>query len=315
MVLEMNDTLGDSTQASGSTLLVTGADAAYFPLMLELVLSIRQHPQGKDQPIGVIDAGLTEEQKDILAGQNCLVRKFENHTPRIEKAIAKRKALTVNLGKLWLDVIFPEYDLLVFLDADTWVQDWTAISYLVGAAAEGALAVVGSWHRYRDSLPVRWYLGLVPVYRSFNFKAAYHAHLPLSVIKTMSRCPDLNAGVYALQRTAPHWQRMRAWQDVILKKGRPFTSDGLAMALVCGVDGLALQRMPVFCNYTEQPVYDDRQKLFRDSFYPHAPVGIIHLAAQKAVRFDPDATLTYYNLAGEEHRINPRYNPKTFRIG
>lgn len=295
-------------------LIVTGADEAYFPLLLELILSIRKHGEGSILPVGVIDAGLTDNQKEILSTHNCVIRKFDNGTPLIKKAIESRNALAVNLGKLWLDVIFPEYDLFVFLDADTWVQSWSSINLLIGAASENSLAIVDSWNRYRDTLPIRWYMGLIPVFRSFNIKAAFHAGLPISVLKKMSRYPDLNAGVYALKRDVPHWERMRYWQNIILKKGRPFTSDGLAMALACCIDELYLQRMPEICNYTMQPLYDEHEKVFLDPYYPHMPIGIIHLAAQKKVRFDSNATLTFWSLTGKKYLLNPRYNSRKFNV-
>lgn len=295
-------------------LIVTGADEAYFPLVLELILSIRNHDEGSVLPIGVIDAGLTDSQKEILSTHNCIIRKFDNGTPLIKKAIVSRKALTVNLGKLWLDVIFPEYDLFVFLDADSWVQNWSSIDLLIGAASENCLAIVDSWHRYRDTLPIRWYMGLIPVFRSFNTKAAFHAGLPLSILKKISRYPDLNAGVYALKRDVAHWERMRYWQNIILKKGRPFTSDGLAMALACCVDELSLQRMPEVCNYTALPLYDEHEKLFLDPYYPHAPIGVIHLAGQKQIRFDTNATLTFLSLTGKSYSLNPRYDSKKFNV-
>lgn len=301
---------------SPKVLLVTGAEATYFPLMLELIHSIRKHPAGKDMPIGIIDAGMTEEQTEILQHKNCFIRHFKPSSFRIQKAVKSRKALAVNLGKLWLDKIFPDYDLFVFLDADTWIQSWEAIEFLIGAANEGSLAVVGTWNRYRDSLPVHWYWGLIPVFRSFNLKAAYHAGLPLSVLKKMSRYPDLNAGVYALKRDAPHWDRMRKWQDIILKKGRPFTSDGLAMALACCVDQMPSQRLPPACNYTlhYQPLYDEFKKRFVDPFYPHHPIGIMHLTGHKAIRSSLEETLEFESILGRSYQINPRYNDRKYQI-
>lgn len=296
-------------------LLVTGAEATYFPLMLELIQSIRKHPAGRETPIGIIDAGMTEEQIKILQHKNCLVRHFEPSSFRIQKAVKSRRALAVNLGKLWLDKIFPDYDLFVFLDADTWIQSWEAMDQLIGAASEGSLAIVGTWNRYRDSLPVHWYWGFIPVFRSFNLKAAYRAGLPLGVIKKMSRYPDLNAGVYALKRDTPHWDRMRKWQDIVLKKGRPFTSDGLAMALTCCIDQMPSQRLSAACNYTlhRRPLYDEFEKRFVDPFYPHHPIGIMHLTGHKTIRSNLEETLEFESVLGRNYQINPRYNDRKYQ--
>lgn len=141
----------------------------------------------KKLPIGIIDAGLTENQIERLYQRNCLIRQFVPSSQKIQHAIKSREALAVNLGKLWLDKLFPEYELFVFLDADTWVQSWAALELLIGAAAEGGLAIVITWNRYRDSFPVHWYWGLIPVFRSFNLKAASRAALPLSIRKKVSQ--------------------------------------------------------------------------------------------------------------------------------
>lgn len=301
---------------SSKVLIVTGADATYFPLMMELINSIHMHERGKKLPIGIIDAGLTENQIERLYQRNCLIRQFVPSSQKIQHAIKSREALAVNLGKLWLDKLFPEYELFVFLDADTWVQSWAALELLIGAAAEGGLAIVSTWNRHRDSFPVHWYWGLIPVFRSFNLKAASRAALPLSIRKKVSRYPDLNAGVYALRRDAPHWERMRYWQDRILKRGRAFTSDGLSMALACCIDQLPCQRMSSSCNYTlqQQPLYDEFARKFVDPFYPHQSIGIMHLTGRKTVRSSSDETLLFQSILGKSYYLNPRYNERKYHI-
>ena len=47
--------------------IVSLADSNYFELLNELVESINRFPESKDIAICVLDAGLSEEQKEILS--------------------------------------------------------------------------------------------------------------------------------------------------------------------------------------------------------------------------------------------------------
>lgn len=296
-------------------IIVTGTDETYFPLAVELVQSIRANEKSRGIHIGVIDAGITQAQtKELVEVYGCIVKRFEPKHERLQRAISKRPALAVNLAKLWLDQLFPDYETLIFLDADSWVQDWKAIDWLVGGAGHGALAVVPTWNRYRGRFPIYWVLGLLPMIRTFNLKAAYHAGLKLSVLRRVGEYADVNAGVFAIRRDAPHWQRMRHWQEIVLKRGRPFTSDGLSMALACHVDGCSLQLLPEFCNYVGDPLYDPGQKALVDRYFPHAPVGVMHFANQKIIRFDKTAVVETAGTDGKVYPMNIRFNAEQFNV-
>jgi hypothetical protein len=228
-----------------------------------------------------------------------------------KRALQGRPALAINLGKLHLDQMFPGFRQIVFMDADSWIQDWRAIEYLLGASSGGALAITPSWNRYREhAVPVRWWLWRFPQLRSFNIKNARHAGLPQRVRREVGVKADLNAGVFALNTSAKHWERMRQWQRLILRKGKPFTSDGLSMALTCHIDGYPLQQLPAFCNYMEKWLYNPVTGKLVDYFYPHEPVGIVHLADQKVLRFDPTARIAVAGTDGRTHQISLRFAGK-----
>src|SRR5260370_36824597 len=50
--------------------IVSGADSGYFPLLRDLVLSIRDKAPGEAAAIGVFDLGLTAEQRSWLGTQH-----------------------------------------------------------------------------------------------------------------------------------------------------------------------------------------------------------------------------------------------------
>jgi hypothetical protein len=288
-------------------IITTGADAGYFPLIAELVASIRAAIPDRDVAIGVLDAGLLPDQVLWLEQRGILVVR-PPVPPGGAAAVRKRPALAVNLGKLWLDVCFPGFDTIVWLDADTWVQDGAAIGELLGASANGALAIVpGSgrcWPRTQD---MRWWIGGLGENRSFNYKSARHARLPLSVSRDIGTRALLNAGVYALRTGAPHWKAMRHWQEFILRRGKPFTSDQLAMAVAIYADGHPVELLNDWCNYIHPLKVDPDRAELVEFYYPYRRIGIVHMAAQKTIRVDTNATMPIPGTDGRTYRLNPRF--------
>jgi hypothetical protein len=294
-------------------MIVTGGDSVYFPLIGELVRSIAVAAGGSKPPIGVIDAGLTPTQVAELAADGAEVVQPRDMAGFPVEPLRARPALAANLAKPWLDRLFPGHDTLLWLDADTWVQDFAAVRLMLEAAADGALAVVpGSGaSRYSErSISVRWLLGGIGgicQVRSFNFKNGWHAGLSRAVLRDIGIRPLLSAGVFALRADAPHWKAMRRWQSRILARGKPFTSDQLAMALAVHRDGLPVELLPDTCNYGGPWRVDLARSAVIEWYYPRDPVGIIHLVAQKRMRFDPTATVPVAGVDGQIHALNLRF--------
>jgi hypothetical protein len=293
-------------------MIVTGGDAVYFPMIMELHQSIQAAAPGDPVPFGVIDAGLTTAQVATLRAAGAVVANIPD-TPSFPHApMRKIPHAAVDLAKPWLDTMFPGFVTLVFLDADTWVQDFAAIRLLHGAALTGALAVVPGGGRYWErQTDVRWLLGGIgglSQVRSYLFKNGRHAGLPLRVLRDLGNRALLNAGVFALRSDAPHWRGMRTWQTRILSHGaKPFTSDGLAMALAVYVDGMPVELLPSTCNYIRPWRVDLSVPAIVEFYYPYAPVGIVHLAGQKEMRFEPTATTEVLDLHNQSHRLSLRY--------
>lgn len=289
-------------------LIVTGADAAYFPLLAELVASIEAACVGDMPKLAVIDGGLTPEQANALSMRGVMVRDFPEATPDMARHLVKRPALAVNFAKLRLDQLFKDASTIICLDADTWVQDAAALRMLRDAAASGALAIVGSGGRNRTQLvTIRWLFGMFPQVRSFYMKNARHAGIPWAMRRRIAVATELNAGVFALRRDAPHWERLRYWQDRILRQGKPFTADQLALGLVCHGEGLPVELLPETCNYFGEFRIDPAQRMLLERYHPHAPVGIVHMPGHKKVRFDPEATVPVQGLDGRSYAVSLRH--------
>ncbi len=296
-----------------TTIIVTGGDSVYFPLIDELRQSLLAAAPAEPPVFGVIDAGLTPEQAAALTASGALVVRVPDHPSFPAGALRKRPALAANFGKLWLDQLFPGFETLLWLDADTWVQDYSAVRLMHGAAQQnGALAIVPGAGRYWErQAEVRFLFGGIgglAQLRSFNFKNGRHAGLPLKVLRDLGTRALLNAGVFALRADSPHWEALRRWQAFIFRNGgKPFTSDQIAMGLSVYQDGLPVELLPTTCNYIRPWRVDMSQPAIVEFYYPYAKVGIVHLAGQKEIRFDPNATAEVLDLHGQTHHLSLRF--------
>ena len=304
-------TTGMTLSLSIPPLIVTGGDSVYFPMIEELRRSLLAAFPDNTPPFGVIDAGLTPAQIAHLRGVGAIVASLPEDPALPAAMLRERPALAANFGKLWLDRMFPGHDILIWLDADTWVQDPAAVRLVAGAADTGALAIVPGGGRYWDHhIEVRWLLSGIwslAQIRSFNLKNGRHAGLPLKVLRDIATRPLLNAGVFGLRVDAPHWAAMRRWQAHILRRGKPFTSDQIAMALAIYADGLRVELLPDTCNYIRPWRFDPREPALVEFYYPYPKVGIVHLAGQKEMRFDLSATTEVLDLENRPHRLSLRY--------
>lgn len=294
------------------TIIVSGGDAVYYPLIDELRRSILAAAPDPAPAFGVIDGGLTAEQLAHLQETEARVVRVPDDPAFPLATFQRNPNVAVNLGKPWLDRLFPGFDTILWLDADTWVQDFAAVRLVHGAAQRGALSVVQGGGRYWErQIDIRWLaggIGGLGQVRSFFFKNGRHAGLPLAVLRDLGTRSLLNAGVFGLRADAPHWAAMRRWQASILgHRGKPFTSDQLAMGLAVYQDGLAVELLPDGCNYIRPWRIDLSTGRLVEYFYPYPPVGIVHLAGQKAIRFDPAATTEVVDLEGNTHALSLRF--------
>ncbi len=299
-------------EMNGDTIIVTGGDAVYFPMIDELRRSLIEASGGDPPAFGVVDAGLTAEQVQALRAAGSIIARCPPLPGRADKALMKRPALAANLAKLWLNQIFTDHATIIWIDGDAWVQDFAAVRLLRGSAQRGALGIVPGSGRFWDrQLDVRWLLGGIGglcQMRSFLYKNGRHAGLSLATLRDIGNRALLNAGAYALRRDAPHWRSMQAWQTRILNSGaKPFASDQVSIALSIYKDGLPVELLPDTCNYIRPFRVDIETASLVEYYYPYPRVGIVHLAGQKAVRFDAHAKAPVVDLDGRTVSVSLRY--------
>jgi len=300
----------DATQ----TLIVSGGDAKYFPLLEELVMSIRALPEGESQPVALLDGGFTEAQLARCAQLGVLVKDPGWPSEKAKRKAQGREFLKINLAKPCLDQLFPDYDVLMWVDGDTWFQTPEAIEVSTRIAHQKKLAIVTQATRY-DTRPTPFrkkLFGWVEL-RNILHKNAKRAGMSRKQVWQMAGRPVLNAGVYAIHRDAPHWEIWRSYQNqCIAGRGRLFTSDQLALGLAVYGHELAWEPLPEVCNYMWEWMFDEAanngQGQLVEALYPHKPVSVVHLVSLDEMRDDATVTVPVKTLAGGSVDLSLRYS-------
>jgi len=116
-------------------LLVTGANAGFFPLLRDLLDSIEACGAAGDVELGFFDYGLTAEQRDWLGGFSDRI--VEPEEPRwIKKLAWKAKGLGVTVARAEIPDYFPGFDTYLWVDADVWLQDRRGVGLFDTFAAQ-----------------------------------------------------------------------------------------------------------------------------------------------------------------------------------
>jgi hypothetical protein len=264
-----------------STVLVSAANARFFPLLRDLLESIADHEASRGVSLGILDVGLEPEQRAWVEERATVVEPgWDLDLGKQAGAPPHERALT---ARPFLPRHFPGHEVYVWLDADTWVQDWSSLDLLVRGAREGALAIVPEIDRSygipATEMQIDRVLGIPYRVTSYTLKRFADIY-GKEAAKAMFDRTVLNAGVYALAADAPHWEVWAEEYQKALHRTRRRGADQIALNYAAYQRGLALQRLPALCNWVVHkaiPALDPATGKLVEPNLPHTPVGILHL--------------------------------------
>lgn len=290
--------------------IVTGGDHKYYPMLLEWVHAVKRvKPAGVQADLCIMDAGLLPAEREKLALLVSHVKAGEWPTHIDSSRIRGREFLKACASRPFIRELFPHYDIYVWLDGDTWVQDWEAIDLLIRGAQKSGLAICPQTDRaYGKAMRLKWLCGLPFKPRSFYYSNAKKA-FGGKVARELFPYPTLNAGVFALSATAPHWAR---WQELIvqaLKKGKVFTAEQLTLGMIVYLEKYPAEFLPAWCNWllATPPVWDDEKKIFVEPYLPHHPIGVMHLSGCDEMRINRAITHPLADINGNMVSKSYRY--------
>jgi hypothetical protein len=288
---------------------VSASDHKYFPLLKELIASVNEHKGKHDFDISIFDAGLKNENKAELEQMGIKLYPAPWPAPLNGEKMKGREYIKACVCRPFINKNIPGYDVYLWLDSDTWVQDGEIFDLFLAGAAKGKMACTVLVDRaFPKSGRMKW-LGPLPFKpRSFYYSNAKKA-FGGKIARKLYGYNIVSAGAFALNADAPHWDH---WQKLItkaLEKGNPFTAEQLSLGIMAHNDGLPMEYLPSWCNWPlEFPVlWDGKQRKFVEPYLPHRPIGLMHLSGLDEMRLDPSVLTDVKTVDGADMRISMRY--------
>ena len=263
--------------------IVSLADANYFPLLEELVDSIKRFKESENVAICILDAGLKQEQKEKLLKKVDEIKSAEWDIEVPSYKVKEKEWLKSQVSRAFLPKYFPNYQKYLWIDCDAWVNDWNCIELYFKACEDGKLGITQTiGPGYKITSKVSWLFGKLAIIKSQNFKHAVKSKIGLDKARKLAFAPHINIGVFSLEKNSSGWS---SWQKNLmktLKAGNVFGSEGLAINMSVYADDLETEFLPLNCNWITSnllPKYDEEQKMFVEPYLPNYKIGIMHLAA------------------------------------
>ena len=263
--------------------IVSLADANYFPLLDELVDSIKRFEQSEDVAICILDAGLKQDQRDSLSKKVDEIKNAEWDIEVPGYKVKGKEWLKSQVSRAFLPKYFPNYEKYLWIDCDAWVNDWSCVELYFKACDDGKLGITQTiGPGYKITSKVNWLFGKLALIKSQNFKHAVKSKISYADARKLAFAPHINIGVFSLEKDSKGWSTWQNNLEKTLKAGNIFGSEGLAINMSVYIDNLETEFLPLNCNWITSnllPKYDQKQSTFVEPYLPNYKIGIMHLAA------------------------------------
>ena len=285
--------------------IVSLADSNYFELLCELIDSIKSFEESNNIAICVLDAGLSDNQKNILLKKVDTIKKANWDIEVPSYKVIGKEWLKSQVSRAFLPKYFPDYEKYLWIDCDAWVNDWSAVELYFKACDNGKLGITQTLGPgYKVMSKVKWIFGKIAVIKSQNFKHAVKSKIDLKKARMLAFAPHINIGVFSLEKDSLGWASWQKNLEQTLKSGNIFGSEGLAINMSVYIDGLKTEFLPLNCNWIASnllPKFDEKKNTFVEPYLPNYTIGIIHLAAgiwngSKDMRLNKEVTINIKSL-------------------
>ena len=296
--------------------IVSLADANYFPLLEELIDSIKRFKQSENVAICILDAGLTEDQKNKISKKIDEIKSAEWDIDVPGYKVKDKEWLKSQVSRAFLPKYFPNYEKYLWIDCDAWVNDWDCVELYFKACNGGKLGITQTiGPGYKITSKVNWLFGKLAIIKSQNFKHAVKSKIPYDKARKLAFAPHINIGVFSLEKNSVGWKTWQKNLEQTLKAGNIFGSEGLAINMAVYLDNLETEFLPLNLNWITSnllPKYDENNNIFVEPYLPNHKIGIMHLAAGiwkdgKDMRVDKSIEIEIKTLNGKKILKNLKY--------
>ena len=297
--------------------IVSLADSNYFPLLNELIDSIKRFKESSEVAICILDAGLSEDQKTELSSKVDEIKLAEWDIKVPDSKIKGREWLKSQVSRAFLPKYFPNYEKYLWIDCDAWVNDWKSIEIYFKACNDGKLGITQTiGPGYKITSRVNWVFGKLAIIKSQNFKHAVNSNISYEKARKLAFAPHINIGVFSLEKNSNAW---KSWQENLketLKAGEIFGSEQLAMNISVYVDNIETEFLPLNCNWITSnllPKFDEEKDTWVEPYLPNYKIGIMHLAAgiwkdNKDMRLNKEIKIDIKTITGKILNKSLRFN-------
>ena len=297
--------------------IVSLADANYFDLLNELIDSIKSFKESENIAICVLDAGLTENQKNLLKNKVDEIKKAEWDISVPSHKVKNKEWLKSQVSRAFLPRYFPKYEKYLWIDCDAWVQDWSSVDLYFKACENGKLGITQTMGPgYKIMSKVNWLFGKIAIIKSQNFKHAISSKIGIEKARKLAFAPHVNIGVFSLEKDSSCWNNWQNNLNKTLSAGNIFGSEGLAINMSIYIDEVETEFLPLNCNWIASnllPKFDENLKKFVEPYLPNYKIGIMHLAAgiwkdKKDMRMDRNIQIEIKTLKNKKVLKSLRYS-------
>ncbi|MBX2834098.1 MAG: hypothetical protein KTR28_03905 [Micavibrio sp.] len=278
-------------------------------MLIEWIHSVRSFKQSAGIDICILDVGLTDTQKEKLKPLVAHIINPDWPTNIPASRIRGREYLKACVCRPFIPKIFPGYDTYIWMDADTWLQDWRGIELYIEGARRGKLAIASQSDRsYLRQFRIKWLAAMPIKVRGFYYTNALKA-FGFKTAKKLLPFQVLNAGIFAMRADAPHWDR---WQELVknaLIKGKVFTAEQLTLGVLTYLENYPVEILPAYCNWLceVKPLWDEAQAKFIEPNLPNEVISVVHISGWDDMRLDRSIKTDFKTLQGNEIQMSYRY--------
>ena len=253
--------------------IVSLADSNYFPLLDELINSIKRFKESENVAICILDAGLTIEQKEILSTKVDEIKSAEWDIAVPDSKVKGREWLKSQVSRAFLPKYFSSYKKFLWIDCDAWVNDWKTIELYFKACDDGKLGITQTiGPGYKITSKVNWVIGKLAIIKSQNFKHAVKSNISYKEARKLAFAPHINIGVFSLEKNSIAWSSWQKNLEQTLKGGDIFGSEQLAMNMSVYIDEIETEFLPLNCNWITSnllPKFDEENATFVEPYLPN----------------------------------------------
>jgi hypothetical protein len=297
--------------------IVSLADSNYFCLLEELINSIKKFKESSNIAICILDAGLSNEQKEILSTKVDEIKSAEWDIEVPDNKVKGREWLKSQVSRAFIPKYFPNYEKYLWIDCDAWVNNWSTIELYFKACDNGKLGITQTiGPGYKITSKVNWIFGKLAIVKSQNFKHAVKSKISYAKARKLAFAPHINIGVFSLEKNSTVWDTWQKNLRETLKHGDIFGSEQLAINMSVYIDDIETEFLPLNCNWIASnllPKFDEENSTFVEPYLPNYKIGIMHLAAgiwkdKKDMRLYKEIKIDIKTLNGKTLKKSLRFN-------